>query len=148
VNGYYANFADEMSVSYGQWRRASFEEIEKEQRTLNQARTRTYLGAAAIAASVFVPQQCGLYDYNCRRLSTGVRTAAAIGGAASILSGLKKYSDSKTHAQALKELSESFQNEVAPQVVDVEGRALKLTGTAEEQYREWRELLHQMYLEN
>jgi hypothetical protein len=148
VNGYYANFADEMSVSYGQWRRASFEEIEKEQRTLNQARTRTYLGAAAVVASVFVPQQCGLYDYNCRRLSTGVRTAAAIGGAASILSGLKKYSDSKTHAQALKELSESFQNEVAPQVVDVEGRALKLTGTAEEQYREWRELLHQMYLEN
>jgi hypothetical protein len=148
VNGYYANFADEMSVSYGQWRRASFEEIEKEQRTLNQARTRTYLGAAAVVASVFVPQQCGLYDYNCRRLSTGVRTAAAIGGAASILSGLKKYSDSRTHAQALKELSESFQNEVAPQVVDVEGRALKLTGTAEEQYREWRELLHQMYLEN
>jgi hypothetical protein len=148
VNGYYANFADEMSNSYGQWRRASFEEIEKEQRTLNQARTRTYLGAAAVVASVFVPQQCGLYDYNCRRLSTGVRTAAAVGGAASILSGLKKYSDAKTHAQALKELSESFQNEVAPQVVDVEGRALKLTGTAEEQYREWRELLHQMYLEN
>jgi hypothetical protein len=60
---------------------------------------------------------------------------------------LKKYSDAKTHAQALKELSESFQNEVAPQVVDVEGRTLKLTGTAEEQYREWRNLLHQMYLE-
>ena len=148
VNGYYANFADQMSESYGQWRRASFLEIEKEQRTLNQARTRTYLGAAAVVASVFVPQQCGMYDYNCRRLSTGVRTAAAIGGAASILSGLKKYSDAKTHALALKELSESFQNEVSAQVVDVEGRTLKLTGTAEEQYREWRELLHQMYLED
>src|ERR1700761_7485287 len=148
VNGYYANFTDQMSISYGQWRRASFEEIEKEQRTLNQARTRTYLGAAAVVASVFVPQQCGLNDYNCRRLESGVRTAGAIGGAASILSGLKKYSDAKTHALALKELSESFQNEVAPQVVDVEGRTLKLTGTAEEQYREWRELLHQMYLEN
>src|SRR5262245_1441754 len=147
VNGYYANFADQMSNSYGQWRRASFEEIEKEQRTLNQARTRTYLGAAAILASVFVPQQCGAYDYNCRRIEGAVRTAGAIGGAASILSGLKKYSDAKTHAQALKELSESFQNEVAPQVVDVEGRTLKLTGTAEEQYREWRQLLHDMYLE-
>ena len=147
VNGYYANFADQMSDSYGQWRRASFEEIEKEQRTLNQARTRTYLGAAAVVASVFVPQQCGLYDYNCRRVEGAVRTAGAIGGAASILSGLKKYSDAKTHAQALKELSESFQNEVAPQVVDVEGRTLKLTGTAEEQYSEWRKLLHQMYLE-
>jgi hypothetical protein len=147
VNGYYANFADQMSDSYGQWRRASFEEIEKEQRTLNQARTRTYLGAAAVLASVFVPQQCGPYDYNCRRVEGAVRTAGAIGGAASILSGLKKYSDARTHAQALKELSESFQNEVAPQVVDVEGRTLKLTGTAEEQYREWRRLLHQMYFE-
>jgi hypothetical protein len=148
MNGYYANFADQMSDSYGQWRRASFEEIEKEQRTLNQARTRTYLGAAAILASVFVPQQCGVYDYNCRRVETAVRTAGAIGGAASILSGLKKYSDAKTHAQALKELSESFQNDVAPQVVDVEGRTLKLTGTAEEQYREWRKLLHELYLED
>jgi len=147
VNGYYANFADQMSDSYGQWRRASFEEIEKEQRTLNKARTRTYLGAAAILASVFVPQQCSPYDYNCRRVEGAVRTAGAIGGAASILSGLKKYSDAKMHAQALKELSESFQNEVAPQVVDVEGRTLKLTGTAEEQYREWRKLLHEMYLE-
>jgi hypothetical protein len=148
VNGYYANFADQMSDSYGQWRRASFEEIEKEQRTLNQARTRTYLGAAAVLASVFVPNQCGPYDYNCRRIQTAVRTAGAVGGAASVLSGLKKYSDAKTHAQALKELSESFKNEVAPQVVDVEGRTLKLTGTAEEQYREWRKLLHEMYLED
>jgi hypothetical protein len=147
VNGYYANFADQMSDSYGQWRRASFEEIEKEERNLNQARTRTYLGAAAIVASVFVPQQCGLYSYNCRRMEDAVRTAGAVGGGVSILSGLKKYSDAKTHAQALKELSESFQNEVAPQVVDVEGRTLKLTGTAEDQYREWRKLLHQMYVE-
>jgi len=147
VNGYYANFADQMSDSYGQWRRASFEEIEKEQRNLNQARTRTYLGAAAVLASVFVPNQCGAYDYNCRRIEAAARTAGAIGGAASILSGLKKYSDAKTHAQALKELSESFQSEVTPQVVDVEGRTLRLTGTAEEQYREWRKLLRQLYEE-
>ena len=147
VNGYYANFADQMSDSYGQWRRASFEEIEKEHRTLNQARTRTYLGAAAVLASVFVPQQCGPSGYNCRRAEAAVRTAGAIGGAASVLSGLKKYSDATTHAQTLKELSESFQNEVAPQVVDVEGRTLKLTGTAEEQYRAWRRLLHLIYFE-
>ena len=147
VNGYYANFADQMSESYGQWRRASFEEIEKEQRKLNQARTRTYLGAAAVLASVFVPRQCGTYEYNCRRVEGAVRTAGAIGGAASMLSGLKKYSDAKTHAQALKELADSFQDEVASQVVEVEGRTLKLTGTAEEQYREWRKLLHEIYLE-
>jgi hypothetical protein len=148
VNGYYANFADQMSTSYGQWRRSSFEEIEKEERTRNQARVRTFLGAAAVLASVLVPGQCNGADYNCRRIESAVRTAGAIGGTAAILSGLKKYSDAKVHTQALKELSDSFKSEVAPQVVDVEGRTLRLTGTAEEQYREWRKLLHELYLED
>jgi hypothetical protein len=147
VNGYYANFSDQMSNSYGEWRRASFEEIEKEQRALNQARTRTYLGAAAVLASVFVPNQCSVYDYNCQRVQSAVRYGGAVGGTAAIVSGLKKYADAKTHAQALKEMQETFQSEVAPQVVDVEGRTLKLTGTADEQYREWRKLLRQLYLE-
>src|SRR5205807_2074039 len=131
VNGYYANFSDQMNASYGQWRRASFEEIEKEQRALNQARTRTYLGAAAVLASVFVPNQCSPYDYNCQRVQSAARYGGAIGGTAAFLSGLKKYADAKVHAQALKEMSETFQSEVAPQVIDVEGRTLKLTGTAE-----------------
>lgn len=147
VNGYYANFSEQMADSYGSWRRASFEEIEKETRLRNQARTRTILGAAAVLASVFVPGQCSTYDYNCRRIESAARTAGAIGGTAAVLSGLKKYADARVHAQALKELSQSFQAEVAPQVVDVEGRTLRLTGTAEEQYREWRKLLHELYLE-
>jgi hypothetical protein len=147
VNGYYANFSDAMKDSYGSWRRSSFDEIEKETRDRNKARTRTFLGAAAVLASVFVPGQCGSYDYNCRRIESAARTAGAIGGAAAVLSGLKKYSDAKVHAQALKELSETFQSEVQPQVVDIEGRTLRLTGTADEQYKEWRELLHQLYLE-
>lgn len=147
VNGYYANFSDSMKDSYGNWRRTSFDEIEKENRARNQARTRTFLGAAAVLASVFVPGQCNAYDYNCRRIENAARTAGAIGGTAAVLSGLKKYSDAKVHAQALKEIAESFQNEVQPQVVDVEGRTLRLTGTADEQYKEWRELLHQMWVE-
>jgi hypothetical protein len=147
VNGYYSNFADKMGQSYGEWRRASFDEIEKEERNRDQARLRTVLGAAAVLASVFVPNQCGYADYNCQRIQSAARTAGAIGGAAAFVSGLKKYSDAKVHAQALKELSDSFQSEVAPQVVDVEGRTLKLTGTAEEQYREWRKLLHDLYVE-
>ena len=63
------------------------------------------------------------------------------------MSGIKKYSDAKVAAQDVKELANSFQNEVAPQVVELEGRTLKLTGTAEEQYREWRRLLADIYRE-
>jgi hypothetical protein len=70
-----------------------------------------------------------------------------MGGIAAVLSGIKKYADARVHADALKELTQSFQAEVAPQVVDVEGHTLRLTGTAEDQYREWRKLLKQLYLE-
>jgi hypothetical protein len=147
VNGYYANFSDTMRDSYGSWRRSSFDEIEKETRARNQARTRTFLGAAAVLAAVFVPGQCASTDYNCRRIENAARTAGAIGGTAAVLSGLKKYSDAKIHAQAVKELAESFQSEVQPQVVDVEGRTLRLSGSADEQYKEWRGLLQQLYLE-
>ncbi|MGH8188684.1 MAG: hypothetical protein ACREUC_19155, partial [Steroidobacteraceae bacterium] len=45
----------------------------------------------------------------------------------------------------LKQLGESFQAEVQPMVVEVEGRSLQLKGTAEEQYHEWRRLLKELY---
>jgi hypothetical protein len=105
------------------------------------------LGAAALIASIFAPNSCGSYDYNCRRIENAARNAGTLGGIAAVLSGVKKYADARTHADALKELTLSFQSEVAPQVVEVEGHTLRLTGTAEDQYREWRKLLKQLYLE-
>jgi hypothetical protein len=103
------------------------------------------LGAAALIASIFAPNSCSTYD-SCR-INNAVRNAGTMGGIAAVLSGIKKYADARTHADALKELTLSFQSEVAPQVVEVEGHTLRLTGTAEDQYREWRKLLKQLYLE-
>src|SRR5256884_7000507 len=103
VNGCYANFSDQMSLSYGQWRRASFEEIEKEQRALNQARSRTCLGAAGVLASVLVPNQCSPYDYNCQRVQSAARYGGAIGGTAALLSGPKEDAGAQMHAHALQE---------------------------------------------
>jgi len=147
VNDYYASFHDSMEDSYGSWRQTSFSELEKEMRAKSSARTRTVLGAAALIASIFAPNSCGGYDYNCRRIENAARQAGTLGGIAAVLSGMKKYADARTHADALKELTLSFQSEVAPQVVEVEGHTLRLTGTAEDQYREWRKLLKQLYLE-
>ena len=69
------------------------------------------------------------------------------GGVAAVISGYKKREEAKIHTESLKEISGSFQTEAAPLVVDVEGRTLRLTGTAEEQYAEWRRLLHELYQE-
>jgi hypothetical protein len=145
VNDYYASFAENMDDSYDSWRQTSFSELEKEMRARSSARTRTVLGAAALIAAIFAPNSCSTYD-SCR-INNAARTAGTMGGIGAVLSGLKKYADARVHADALKELTQSFQAEVAPQVVEVEGHTLRLTGTAEDQYREWRKLLKQLYLE-
>ena len=145
VNDYYASFAESIDDSYDSWRQTSFTELEKEMRARSSARTRTVLGAAALIASIFAPNSCSTYD--ACRINDAMRTAGTMGGIAAVLSGIKKYADARSHADALKELTLSFQSEVAPQVVEVEGHTLRLTGTAEDQYREWRKLLKQLYLE-
>ncbi|HQX47957.1 MAG TPA: hypothetical protein PK555_11185, partial [Steroidobacteraceae bacterium] len=147
VDSYYANFSDKVESSYGNFRRVSQQEIEKEDRARASARTRTVLGAAAVLASVLVPDQCASGDYTCRNVQSAARTAGAVGGVAGVMSGIRKYSEAKVHAEARKELADTFRAEVTPQVVEVEGRTLKLTGTVEEQYREWRELLRQIHIE-
>ena len=147
VSDYYGTFSDAVKEPYGDWRRYSFDEIVKEEKLKNQARTRMLMGAAAVLGSILVSSQCSGGNYDCQRIEDAVRTAATVGGIAGIVSGLKKGADAKIHTAAIRELATSFNADVATQVVEVEGRTLKLTGSAEDQYREWRELLKQMYLE-
>jgi hypothetical protein len=139
LDGYYTGFSEQMQKSYGEFRRTSYDEIEKEDRARNSARTRTVLGAAAVLASIFVPVSCN--SQAACDLESVARYAGTVGGITGFLSGLQKYADARTHAQAFGELARSMQSEVAEQVVEVEGRSLRLTGTADEQYRQWREML-------
>lgn len=145
VSDGYASFSERMSEPYGNWRRYTYDEILAEEKLKAQARTRIALGVLAVAAAVLVPDSCGSND--CARVVDAARYGAAAGGVMAVSSGLKKREESKMHTDVLKELSSSFEAEAAPLVVDVEGRTLRLTGTAEEQYAEWRRLLHELYIE-
>ena len=147
LDGYNEQFAEGMFDSYAGYRRTSREAIEREEKARAQATTRTVLGAAAVLASIFVSSQCASGDYNCRRIEDAVRYGGGAGGVAAVMSGIGKFADAKTAAQEVKELSRSFENEAGAQVIEVEGRSLKLTGTAEEQYREWRRMLAAIYAE-
>ena len=49
------------------------------------------------------------------------------------------------HHVALEELGESFDAEVTPMVVRVEGDTHRLQGSASTQYGEWSRLLRQLY---
>jgi hypothetical protein len=145
VSENYAAFSERLEEPYSSWRRYTYDEITAEEKLKAQARNRMILGAAAIAAAVFIPDSCSTSD--CARVADAARYGGVAGGVAGVISGYKKREEAKIHTESLKEISGSFQTEAAPLVVDVEGRTLKLTGTAEEQYAEWRRLLHELYKE-
>ena len=57
----------------------------------------------------------------------------------------KTYKESKMNEDALRELTNSFDRETEPTVADLAGRVIRLTGTLDRQYEEWRRLLLELY---
>ncbi len=73
------------------------------------------------------------------------KEAAVIGGYMTIRSGMQMSEEAKIHVAAMHELAASFDVEVAPMLVDVEGETLRLQGSAESQYQEWSQLLTEIF---
>ena len=139
LNEHYANFGSSMTVPYTEWRKYSHEELEAEAQAKREALTRQVLGAVAVVGGIMAGAETN------SSAGSAAATAAVIGGMYAFKSGLDKRAEIKIHTESLKQLGDSFQNEVQPMVVDVEGRTLQLKGSAEEQYAEWRQLLRELY---
>jgi len=139
LNEYYASFADGVDDPYTNWRKYNHEELEAESQAKREALTRQVLGAVAVVGGIMAGQETN------SSAGSAAATAAVLGGMYAFKSGFDKRAEIKVHAESLKQLGESFQSEVQPMVVDVEGRTLQLKGSAEQQYAEWRQLLRELY---
>jgi hypothetical protein len=137
LNEHYGEFVTSMEAPYDDWRSFSYEEQVALATLRRQARTRKILGALAIFGA-FVGEADNSYE-------AAARDAALIGGIAAIQSGIEKGREAKIHVEALAELSASFESEVAPMVIEIHGETVRLTGSREEQYATWRELLQRIY---
>ena len=142
LNAHYTNFYREMEIPYEEWRRARVEEMAALQRLEGEALTRKLLGFAAIAGAIAL----GAVSDRQTRVSTGtLRNVMVLGGAYAIKTGFDKDSEATIHRDAIAELGASFASETRPLVVEVEGEVHELTGSAEAQYAQWRELLQTIY---
>jgi len=139
INEHYSLFADNMAEPYTNWRRYSYAEIEARDEAGRQALTRKLLGAAAIIGGLVAGSESNTY------VGQAAATAAVFGGAYAVKSGFDKGAEVKMHSESLKQLGESFQSEIQPMVVEVDGKTLQLKGTADEQFHEWRKLLKELY---
>jgi|TARA_B110000263_G_scaffold247886_1_gene261639 hypothetical protein len=141
LNEHYVDFYQDSRESYDGWREFAREESLAIRELQNSARWRTGLGAATILASV-VYGATNDGSFNERVL----RDALMYVGVDMIRTGRMRRQEKQLHTASLEELSASFDDEVKPMVVDIEGTQHRFTGTADVQYQEWRELLRELYL--
>jgi len=141
LDGYYAVFYRDMKPAYRDWLKSNYEETAELKKLQRSARNRMGMGAAAVVAGVAggVKSSSGAGQV--------VSVATAAGGVAVFASGLKKHAQSEIHVDALRELNTSFEADLAPKVIEVEGRAVTLSGSAEAQYENWRQLLRQIHIQ-
>ena len=138
LNEYYEEFYHEMWSSYEDWRTLNLTERVALAEQKRDAFLRQAGGALLVALAILLEVQ----DAHDSGILTG---ALVIIGGQVFLSGVNITKQAQIHYEALAELGESFGSEVKPIVVEFQDKKYELTGSAEEQYTRWRELLRQIY---
>ena len=139
LQDYYGSFVREMEEPYQEWLRNSYEEVLAYDELRSSSRKNAIAGAATMIAGILAA-------------SSGNRSVRAAGGAAVVGGGwliknaMDKHLESSIHAEALQELGASLSAEVGPQIIELEDRTVTLTGTAQDQYEQWRVILRDIYV--
>jgi hypothetical protein len=138
LNQQYEGFYNEMWPPYENWRKLNYTEREAIKKIKREALTKQLLGALLVAGAIVAGSQ----DSNMARI---VAPAMVLVGGQVFISGWNISKEAEMHSAAIEELSESFGDEMQPVIMEFEGQQYELTGTAEEQFKRWRELLRQIY---
>jgi hypothetical protein len=142
INGYYDGYYMDLWEPYNNWRKFRSEEVVALRELERQALTRQILGIASIVGAIAI-SAAGDYDTIAR--SSTLRSVMVMGGAAAVYSGHQRRQEAEINKGAIEELGISFQAEAEPLVIEVDGETVRLTGSAEQQYARWRQLLRTMY---
>jgi hypothetical protein len=142
LDDYYFKFYRDIKPSYDEWRYATYDEAVRLRQVKKQARNRLLTGAALIAGGIYAGSQSETWA------ADAASAGAVVGGVAAVKSGLDRLKQTEIHEQALQELTQSLSREIQPNVLDIEGTTIELTGSAEQQYGQWRILLEQLYQED
>lgn len=135
---YYADFSEEMYGPYQEWRKLSYEEVVAYQELKRASTQQLIAGGAAILAGIAAASG----GDGATRAAGNV---AIIGGGYLLKSGLESRAEAQIHVEALDEVGQSLEAEITPQVIELEDRTVMISGSVEDQYAQWREVLAEIY---
>lgn len=139
VQDYYDTYTRQMKLPYDSWREQAYNET-VELRELRASARRRFIAGTAVVLGGIAAATTGSDWYV---QDGGVIAVGA--GAYLIKSGFDKRAEARIHMAALEELGQSLESEIAPRVINLEDETITLTGTVEEQYSQWKEILADMY---
>jgi hypothetical protein len=142
INDYYDIYYQDLWEPYSSWRRYRQEEVVALRELEREALTKQVLGVTAIVGAVVLGATS---DYETSVRTRPLQDILIAGGAYSVYSGYQTQQESKINQEAIEELGTSFSAEAEPLVIEVEGKTVQLTGSAEQQYAKWRSMLRRIY---
>ena len=137
---HYDSFSSEMKTNYSIWQQEAYLESLAAVQAKKQARRAGFGAALMMLATVAIAADC--------TSSTCVDNVAAVGvGATGALSAqsAKKRQEAKIHLSQLNEIGKSLDQSLSPSVIEMEDTTVTLTGTANEQFNQWRGILKRIY---
>jgi hypothetical protein len=146
LQDHYRFFNSEMQTSYLIWQEQSLLEIEARSEANEKAAVQAALGVLAIGLSALAIMAGGQSSSPAN--STATATGAIVGGvvgAKFLTDSFRTSEEAKVHRESLEELGQSIDIDLAPRVMVFEKETVKLTGTASEQFVQWREFLQQIF---
>lgn len=138
LQDYYGNYVRQMEGPYTNFRRESYEEVIKYDRLRAAATRNMVLGVAAIVGGLVATQSnSGAVQYSAY--------GGLLGGGYLIKDAFGKRDEAQLQLETLAELGNSLESEIAPQTIELDEKVVTLTGTVQEQYSQWREILADIY---
>ncbi len=144
LNEHYANFYYGIAIPYNSWRKTSRAETVKYRQEKRSAALQAVVGVVVLAGSTQIDTN-GSSSRNTNNINRALQYQGITRGLNTVFGALQRNREAGLHLDAIAELSESFGNEAAPMVVNIEGQERRLTGTAEAQYESWRRLLKEIH---
>jgi hypothetical protein len=142
----YTAFSDQMNDSYLMWQEQSLLEMEAEHDAKMEAAGKAIGGVLLVGLAVLSAVAGAKSDSQAGQ--TAGTTGAVLGGmagASMLQDSFKTSEEAKVHRDALEELGQSVDMELAPQVIEFEKETVKLTGDAKEQFAQWRTFLKEIF---
>ena len=144
----YRSFVEKMQSSYAIWQEQSQLEISAKRKAQMKAAGEAAVGVLLIGLAVAaVAAGANADTYTDSSLATTAGAAGAVAGAKFLADSFQTSDEAKVHRDALNELGASIDSDLAPQIVAFEEQTLELTGTAKDQFAQWRRFLKKIYLQ-